>query len=382
MTGKKKSKGKLKRFIPFFCFVLLGAVCGGLIFTRGGIFDTASGEVSLTNFAILLVSMYAAMYLQIAVHEAGHLLFGLLTGYEFLSYRIGKLMIVKQNGKLSFKKYSLAGTGGQCLMAPPEMKNGRFPVVLYNLGGSILNLISCAISAALYFIFENIPVASTVFLISAITGLLYALLNGVPMNLGTIDNDGQNALSIRKSEKSMQSFHIQLLLTIELTNGKKLKDMPEEWFAVPSDEEMKNSISAAIGVFCCNRFMDMQNFTEAERLITHLISIDSGIVGIHRNLLLCDLLYCKLISKAPKEKIDELLTKDMKKILKASTNNPSALRTQYAYALIDEKNEKKAEKIKKKFNKVLATYPYDGDAQSERELLRLCMQKAEPQNLI
>ena len=372
MAKKKKSKGKLKQMLLSLGFMLLGMICGILMMLYGGVFDRATGEISLAAFAVLFVSMYIAMYIQIAVHEAGHLIFGLASGYEFCSYRLGKLMWVKQNGKLSFKRYSLSGTGGQCLMSPPEIKDGKMPVVLYNLGGSIMNLFAAAVSVILFLLLRDAPVVSTIFLMSTVIGVFFAALNGIPMRLGTIDNDGYNALSIRKNENSMRSFYIQLKLVTELSEGKRLKDMPEEWFTVPTDEEMKNSMSATVGVLCCNRLMDTQSFTEAQGLMEHFLSIDSGIVGVQKNLLLCDILYCELMGENRKEKIDELLTKDMKKILKTRINNPAALRTQYAYSLICQNNEKAAAKIKKRFDKIIASYPYSGEAESERELLKLC----------
>ena len=207
---KNKTKGKLKRLIPTIGFMLLGGICGMLMVLYGGLFDYESSEISLAAFAVLFVSMYIAMYIQIAVHEAGHLVFGLATGYEFCSYRLGKLMWVKQNGKLSFKRYSLSGTGGQCLMSPPEIKDGKMPVVLYNLGGSIMNLFAAAVSVILFLLLRDAPVVSTIFLMSTVIGVFFAALNGIPMRLGTIDNDGYNALSIRKNENSMRSFYIQL----------------------------------------------------------------------------------------------------------------------------------------------------------------------------
>lgn len=256
-------------------------------------------------------------------------------------------------------------------MSPPEIKDGKMPVVLYNLGGSIMNLFAAAVSVILFLLLRDTPVVSTTFLMSAVIGVFFAALNGIPMRLGAVDNDGYNAISIRKNEKSMRSFYIQLKLITELSKGKRLKDMPSEWFTVPSDEEMKNSMVATIGVLCCNRLIDSQSFTEAQDLMEHFLSIDSGIVGVQKNLLLCDILYCELMGENRKDKINEILTKDMKKILKARVNNPSALRTQYAYALINQKDEKKAEKIKKRFDKIIASYPYSGEAQSERELFEI-----------
>ena len=369
---KNKNKGKLKRLIPTMGFMLLGGICGMLMVLYGGLFDYESSEISLSSFAVMFVAMYIAMYIQIAVHEAGHLIFGLASGYEFCSYRLGKIILIKQGEKLALKRYSLAGTGGQCLMSPPEIKDGKMPVVLYNLGGSIMNLFAAAVSVILFLLLRDAPVVSTIFLMSTVIGVFFAALNGIPMRLGTIDNDGYNALSIRKNENSMRSFYIQLKLVTELSEGKRLKDMPEEWFTVPTDEEMKNSMSATVGVLCCNRLMDTQSFAEAQGLMEHFLSIDSGIVGIQKNLLLCDILYCELMGENRKEKIDELLTKDIKKILKARINNPAALRTQYAYSLICQNNEKAAAKIKKRFDKIIASYPYSGEAESERELLKLC----------
>ncbi|MGN0027478.1 MAG: hypothetical protein ACI33I_10830 [Clostridium sp.] len=37
-------------------------------------------------------------------------------------------MFIKENDKLKLKKLSLAGTGGQCLMSPPEFIDGNLYV--------------------------------------------------------------------------------------------------------------------------------------------------------------------------------------------------------------------------------------------------------------
>ena len=98
----------------------------------------------LLLFIPLLLSVYAALLLQIVIHEAGHLVFGLVTGYQFVSFRIWNMMWLKKDGKIQFKRMSLAGTGGQCLMSPPDLADGKMPVLLYNFGGAIMNLFSAA----------------------------------------------------------------------------------------------------------------------------------------------------------------------------------------------------------------------------------------------
>ena len=58
--------------------------------------------------------------LQLILHEAGHYLFGRLTGYTFVSFRIDNYTWIKENGKLVLKRFKIPGTGGQCLMMPPK----------------------------------------------------------------------------------------------------------------------------------------------------------------------------------------------------------------------------------------------------------------------
>ena len=73
-----------------------------------------------------------------------------MTGYKFSSFRIGNIMLVKTGGKLKFKKLTIAGTAGQCLMSPPDLKDDKMPVIIYNLGGALLNIISCIIFFIIY----------------------------------------------------------------------------------------------------------------------------------------------------------------------------------------------------------------------------------------
>ena len=54
-------------------------------------------------------------------------------------------MLLKKDGRLQFCRYQLAGTGGQCLLAPPPWREEGFPSLLYNLGGPAANLLSAAL---------------------------------------------------------------------------------------------------------------------------------------------------------------------------------------------------------------------------------------------
>lgn len=127
------------------CGAVLGVMAAKILFAAA---DRSSsfGEY-LAALAGLAVLTAAALYLQIILHEGGHLVCGLLSGYRFVSFRIGSWMLQKENGKLCLHRYTLAGTGGQCLLAPPEMTNGKMPYQLYNLGGVLMNLFTAVLHA-------------------------------------------------------------------------------------------------------------------------------------------------------------------------------------------------------------------------------------------
>ena len=374
---KKQKKGQWQRWVVKGFLLLVGAGCGMLmaLFVEGVAADQPLHR-DLLALAGLLFGMYVSIFAHMIIHEAGHLVFGLKSGYQFSSFRIGNFMWLKENGKLVHKKLSIAGTGGQCLMVPPEMKDGKIPVIAYNLGGSIMNLIASSAFFCLYLCLPAESVASVLFLIAAITGVAIALMNGIPMRTGTVDNDGYNALSLGKNKDAMRAFWMQLKINEQLTKGIRLKDMPDEWFAVLADEAMQNSMVATQAVFATNRLMDQQRFEEADQLIAHLLEIDSGIGGLYRSLMICDQVYIELIRNNRKEILDKMLTKAQLKFMKAMKKFPSVVRTEYAYALLSLHHEPKAKAAFELFEKIAKTYPYPNDIQSERELIKIAQETA------
>ncbi len=368
-----KPKQKNRQWLGVLLFVLIGVFCGivMMMFIDHAEANGASVPVRLLYFLLLLLVMYAVILVQIVIHEGGHLLFGLMTGYRFSSFRIASLMLVKEGNRFQFKKLSLAGTGGQCLMCPPDLHNGTMPFVLYNFGGAILNAAAGAAGLILCFHF---PVYSAGWVVSsyvAVIGFAFALINGLPVRMGTVNNDGRNALDMLESREAVRAFWLQLKVTEEIARGKRLKDMPEEWFAVPSDESMKNGIIAVTGVYACNRLMDQHRFAEADALMARLLMQENGIVGLHRGLLVCDRMFIELIGENRPEVLHAMRTAEQMKLMKSMKTSPSVLRTEYAYALLGENDPGKADGILGQFEKCSASYPYPCEVEAERELLEI-----------
>ncbi len=373
----KKTKSKHSQWRIVVLFMVIGAVCGlamaayMLKMEEAGASDF---EVLMQAF-VLLMGMYAAMVVQIIVHEAGHLVFGLLSGYEFNSFRIFSFMWIKKDGKLQCKRFSLAGTGGQCLMNPPDMADGKMPFALYNMGGSILNVAAAAVFWILSLLTKGIPMLSYICIIFAVVGLGFAIINGVPMHAGPADNDGYNAVSLGKNPAALRSFWIQMKASGLQALGVRLRDMPEEWFELPAEEDMKNASAASIAVFAVSRLMDEHRYEEADAMMERLLGMESGIVDLHRNMMIAERMYLELIGENRREVLEKLYNKEQKKFMKTMKTYLSIIRTEYAYALLCEGDEAKAAKIKERFEKAASTYPYEGDLEGEREYVELAEKK-------
>ena len=376
MNKKSKKKSNFGAYFQILLWMIVGGVCGFLFikYSENYLAD-AKLSIKLLSVVAMVICLYASMIFNLIVHEAGHLIFGLMTGYKFGSFRIFNLMLLKADGKLKLKKLSIAGTGGQCIMCPPDIVNGKMPVVLYNLGGSIINLFFGAIFLLVAILCKHIPILFILSVIFSLVGFVTALMNGIPLSTDIINNDGYNAISLRKDPLAMRSFWVQLKTTEQIAKGARLKDLPKEWFIVPSDEEMKNSMVSALGVFACNKLMDEGKFEEADNLMAHFLKIESGIVGLHRFLMICDRIYVEAIGECRIDVIEKMMSATQIKFMKQMKSFPSVIRTEYIYALLCEKNHAKADGIMAFFEKMGKKYPYPQDIESERELIGIANKK-------
>ncbi len=368
---------KLRKKIMQGMAFILGIAAGFSVGFFGAMYMETM-DASAMDWCFAIFSVAAALYLQIILHEAGHLVFGLFSGYKFVSFRIGSFIIYKKQNRFRFGRYTLAGTGGQCLMAPPDFEDGKMPYCLYNLGGVLMNLMMAGVFTFLFLSGAVKGVAGVFGIAMILVGFFYAVTNGIPMHMNGLDNDGYNALSMGKNEESLRALWIQLKINERLTEGQRLKDMPEEWFEKPSERGMENSMEnsmvAAIEAARCNRLLDRQAFEEAGRTIEEVLREENAMAGVQKMLLQIDGIFCEILGEQRKEILGQLEEKELKTFMKAMKNFPSVVRTQYAYALLIEKDAKKAEKLKERFVKLAKSYPNTGEIESEYELLTYCVQ--------
>ena len=188
--------------------MFVGAIIG---YAVGKIVGDTLARVDTPNIIFLFIAGVIAFILQVIVHEAGHLVFGLLSGYKFISFRVFDFKIIKdENGKLKIRYERLAGTGGQCLMRAPEYVEGKFKYKLYLLGGVLFNLV--------FSIIFWLVLPSYYTLLFALIGFALAFLNLIPMGF----NDGMTYYHASKDETTRFILYLQLEYIYYQSIGKNL----------------------------------------------------------------------------------------------------------------------------------------------------------------
>ena len=372
MSSRKKSKFPL--VLTLFIYILTGFFIGFFCMDVLSLLD----QGVLLGLAVLFLLIVGSFYLCIILHEGGHLVFGLISGYRFSSFRIGSLMLVHTEGKLQLKRHKIMGTGGQCLLTPPDMKDGKIPYRLYNAGGVIFNLIAACVFAVPMVLLWELDIARSVFGMLFATNLCLALTNGIPMTVGVVNNDGKNMLTLGKSPKAMRGLWIQLKINECTANGQRMKDMPKEWFTIP--EEIDDAFSASLISFAENRLLDMHDLDGALEIINKYLDC-AELPDLYKILFKIDKIYVLALKGDEGVEVPALFSKDVINLMKNMRAFPPVLRTQYAFALLLQEDKTGAEQILARFEKLARVHPYSCEIENERELIALVNEK-EKENTI
>ena len=374
MLAERKRGNRMKQKWNWGNFVLQAMLFGmGMALGLAVVVDlhervrTQSFGEYLFSVAWLAVSAAMAVFGQLILHEGGHLVCGLATGYRFVSFRIGSWMVQREKGKFRFRRMTLAGTGGQCLLAPPPLVDGKMPYILYNLGGPLANFVTAALCVLGMRFCRNMWGLWVLLQLFALIGMGVGLTNSIPL----VNNDGANALALGKDPAALRSLWVQLSVNALQAEGVRLKEMPEAWFALPTDAGLQNSMTAVLAVLRENRLLDARHFDEAAALIDRLNATPNAVLPLHKNLLLCDRLYIALLrGEDAYEWLAEWETKSLRQFRTAMRDFLTILRTEYVTAL-HAGDTAAAEQFRARFEARSASYPYPAEVESERELMIL-----------
>lgn len=253
-------------------------------------------------------------------------------------------------------------------MSPPDVsdENYNFPFVFYNAGGSLANfLLGCAFLPIIFLTMSSI--LQVFFYVFAIFGLVLGFSNIVPMNINGISNDGLNMRNCRKSAKSRRALWIQLKYAALATQGTRVKDMPQEWFA--EFGEITDALTGFLAALKYDYFLDSGEHEKARDYARATLENPGELLEIHKAELRCALLFHELTNECRSDEIEKLYTAELQKYIKATASNLSKKRLMYAYNLLCLKDERKAEMSLADFEKACNHTPFKGEIAGEKELV-------------
>ena len=283
-------KQVLKIIGGFLIGILMGLVVAGvgLVLFRDMSFSEYIGKFLRLNAMevigiplLSLVFFLIAVSLQVVLHEAGHLVCGLASGYRFVSFRIFSFTWIRQSGKVRMKRFSVSGTGGQCLLVPPEKPDEEIPVTLYNIGGVAMNFLT-AFAALFPFLFiDGMPFLWKMFLIQFMgIGVFLGLLNGIPMKLGGIGNDAYSLRLLKRNSDTKRALVLQLRINALIQEGMRPKEMPEAWFRLEGKIDYSDMLQATVALMEISRMQDREEWEEAYVRLEEAVSHSKELVGI------------------------------------------------------------------------------------------------------
>ena len=321
------------------------------------------------GIAWMLLAALIAAVLNIILHEGGHLVAGLLTGYKFVSFRFFNWTLIRKDGRLRWRNFELAGTGGQCLMSPPDKPLEEIDTRLYNAGGVLTQFIITLLSILLIWALDLPKWLDMLLVMMAIFGILGVLTNGIPMKLGGVANDGYNLLKLEKDMAAKQSFCNVLELNARNQGGESYGEMPERLFNIPDPIDWKNPMHVATVLASATRKQAQHQWEDSYRQLTEASSHRSDIMPLYQ-LELENMMTLACIATGRDEEARQHYTDKVAKYIThhAPTQSDKQMSTM-AIALALDGDRPRAEKLLDKLEAERDKYIHQGDVAMSLDLM-------------
>lgn len=183
-----------------------------------------------------LLFFFLAFFSSVIIHEIGHLICGIFSGYKVYQLKFFGFSIV-ENQKLTLKR-TKALPANQCLMVPPEYE--KFKFILYNLGGILANFGVVLISFLLLQLTDPGRLTRTMLFLLILFHLYSLITNGLPLVFVGLPNDMKNILLVNSSPSAKKAFHSGFMIDFYLKQGKRMKEIDQQHFELPADFDLSN----------------------------------------------------------------------------------------------------------------------------------------------
>ena len=315
----------------------------------------------------VILIMLISYWIHIILHEFGHLIGGTLSGYTLISFRIFSIVLLRENKKTKIKKYSVVETVGECIMMPPEIKKGKYPYLLYRIGGLAMNVITSVIALVLILGVDAVGKYpwNLWCVLFFIAGIINAIYNGVPIVFEGIPNDGYILLHMIESNEARLAVHSQLLIYAFLSKGGSYSDVPYEQFCINQTGEIRNFLVIRVKLLEYKWHLEHLDFNQAAKCLEATNQFFNSLPRTYQYEINSEKLFIEIMCEHDRDIIDKLYNADVRKYIDESQYALSKNRLMMAYEAGVKNDMRGANKYYKQLKSGAKTAPIKGEIELE-----------------
>ncbi len=339
----------------------------GLMLSVVLIGNSIYGQMDIKYILLFLAGAILAGFISTALHELGHLIFGIKNGFCFISISVLFFKWEKYGKKVKFSFTLFNNEAGSTEMVPKYSENMDRRFKSMTFGGIIFSFIPVIVGTA--FLFFGSFISATVYCLFSMflpIGIYCLLDNAFPMSSYNVRNDGAVIYGINKKDDESKVMLSLLCWQAEMYKGKTpsmaeefLKDLPQ----LPEDNPYFTLLLNARYNVC----LDKEDFIEAKKISSRLYSLKDDLVKPLRNVVLADVLYGFCTFNFDDKKADDI-TYDIEKYLN-NENSVTNLRIKLAYILYVEGEKNQLDMFYKKAIKEANKCQISGFGTFEKKLI-------------
>ena len=259
-------------------------------------------------------------------------------------------------------------------MAPPRKKDGKYPFVLYNLGGilfcGVLSLVPTLLG-----LYLPSRVGLPLFIFGFVS-LVMNLMNAIPTNGKSMINDATNIRMAKKSAAARTALWNQLEYVALHAQNIRTGDMPEELFFLPDSKELSNPLITWQITADIERAEDLGEYEKARNTAYFALDNAAYLFPLYESLLRLEAIYLDAILGKDSAGADEYFEKVKKQ--PALQTLISFHRASYAYFLLQKQDPEEAQKALALYEKKIKSAPFEAEVSFEQRQLEQIRQKANP----
>lgn len=256
-------------------------------------------------------------------------------------------------------------------MVPSEkIKNDNIPYFWYNVGGVAVNVLLAVVSLIVLRFTDLGIISMSFFLMLTFTGLFLALMNGLPLTVNGVSNDGRNIIILARKPEMRLHFLNMMRIAGEMSGGHRLKDMPGEWFTDEPVKNVKDYFILSSRVTYMSLLEDKGYLDKAREIAEELMTFGKKLPQIFALEVGAENVMLELMTTNRRDIVEKLWNKQLQRYTSANSKySPMKFAVLYAVELIHNNNKEKAETYRQKLEKNMDNFTMPGEAKTALELI-------------